>query len=45
MWQPEDDGLEKINFAFVHGKQEGNYFLPFWKIKAKIGGAKALHLC
>lgn len=40
MWQPEDDGLEKINFAFVHGKQEGNYFLPFWKIKAKIGGLR-----
>ncbi len=40
MWQPEDDGLKKMDFSFVHGKQEGNYFLPFWKIKANIEGLK-----
>ncbi len=36
VWFPKGKGLEKIGFATLAGS--GNLYLPFWRIKAAVGG-------
>ncbi|MBN1930152.1 MAG: hypothetical protein JW786_00905 [Desulfobacterales bacterium] len=40
MWLSTGNGLKKLKFGYIPGKESNNVYLPFWRINADITGIK-----